>query len=126
MDRLTKEVKEYAKKCGADIVGIASMDRFEGLPKQMDPRHIFPEAKSMIVIGFRIFRGLFRGIEEGTFYSAYSVMGYEGTRWVFQPVVLWNFTKLLENKGYEAIPIPDNFPWSNIDNLEPNDRGEFF
>jgi len=35
------EVKEYARTCGADIVGIASMDRFEGAPKQMDPSTSF-------------------------------------------------------------------------------------
>ena len=121
-----KEVKEYARKCGADIVGISSMDRFEGTPKQMDPRFIFPDAKSMIVLGFRIFRGVFRGIEEGTFFAPYSIMGYEGTRWIFQPIVLWNFTKLLENEGYEAVPVPNNFPWSNIDNLDPDHIGQDF
>lgn len=41
----SKKVKILAKECGADIVGIASMGRFEGAPKQMDPRYIFPDAK---------------------------------------------------------------------------------
>ncbi|MDD4871635.1 MAG: hypothetical protein PHR77_13845 [Kiritimatiellae bacterium] len=121
-----KKVKDYALMCGADIVGITSMDRFEGIPKLLDPRNIFPEAKSMIVLGFRLLRGNFRGIEEGTFFSAYNIMGHEGVRWVFQPVTLWNFTKLIENEGYEAIPIPDNFPWSNIDNLNPDEIGTDF
>ena len=70
-----KQVKEYAKRCGADIVGIGSMDRFEGAPMQMDPRYIFPDATAMIVMGFRIPRGCLRGIEEGTFYTAYCGMG---------------------------------------------------
>ena len=48
------EIKALAKSLGADIVGITSMDRFEGAPKQMDPRYIMPEAKSMIVMGFRV------------------------------------------------------------------------
>ena len=122
----SEQVKEHAKHCGADLVGITSMDRFEGIPKQMDPRYIFPDAKSMIVMGFRIFRGVFRGIEEGTYFAALSIMGFEGMRWVFQPVSLWNFTKIIENAGYEAIPIPDNFPWSNIDKLEPDSIGQEF
>ena len=101
----SKKVKEVAKKSGADIVGIASMDRFEGLPKEMDPRQIFPEAKSMIVLGFRILRGCLRGIEEGTWFTAFSFMGYGGIRWVFQPICLWKFTKIIENEGYEnALP----------------------
>lgn len=111
----SQEVKQFAKECGADLVGIASMERFEGAPKQMDPRYIFPDAKAMIVMGFRIFRGCLRGIEEGTFYVAYSGMGYAGINWVYQPLVLWNFCKMLEDQGYEAIPIPNNFPWTNTD-----------
>ena len=113
---LTSEsVRQFAKECGADLVGIASMDRFEGAPKQMDPRYIFPDAKAMIVMGFRIFRGCLRGIEEGTFFVVYSGMGYAGINWVYQPVVLWNFCKMLEDEGYEAVPIPNHFPWTGTD-----------
>ena len=53
-----QEVKALAKSLGADCVGITSMDRFEGAPKQMDPRYIMPEAKSMIVMAFRGTRGM--------------------------------------------------------------------
>lgn len=122
----SKTVKAHAKTCGADVVGITSMDRFEGLPRQMDPRTICPDAKSMVVMGFRIFRGVFRGVEEGTWFSGLSLMGFAGTRWVFQPVTLWNFTKLLEDAGHESMPIPDNFPWSNIDELDPDELGQGF
>ena len=111
----SEEVKQFAKQCGADIVGIASMDRFEGAPKQMDPRYIFPDAKAMIVMGFRIFRGCLRGIEEGTFYIPYASMGYAGINFVLMPMVLWNFCKMIEDDGYEAVPIPNNFPWTNTD-----------
>ena len=111
----SKEIKEYAKKCGADLVGIGSTDRFEGAPKQFDPRYGMPEAKSIIVLGFRIFRGLLRGIEEGTWFYGYSSMGYAGINFIQMPVVLWNFCKVIEDEGYEALPIPNNFPWTHID-----------
>ncbi|MGQ9632589.1 MAG: hypothetical protein ACUVXI_20085 [bacterium] len=111
----SKKVKEYAKKLGADLVGVAPMDRFEGAPKQFDPRYIMPESRAMIVMGFRIFRGCFRGIEEGTFFSNYSSMGYGGITWVQQPVVLWNLCKIIEDEGYEAIPIGHLNPWRAID-----------
>lgn len=120
------EVKREARECGADLVGIASMDRFEGLPRGLDPRAICPDAKSMIVMGFRILRGTLRGIEEGTFFTSYSLMGVAGTRWVFQPVTLWRFTRFLEDAGYESMPIPDNFPWSNIDEIDPDEMGQGF
>ena len=66
-EKLTAQmVKDAAKRFGADLCGITSMDRFEGAPKEQDPRYIFPEAKSMLVLAFRLPRGYFRGIEEGT------------------------------------------------------------
>ncbi len=98
-------VKKYAKKCGADLVGITSMDRFEGAPKQMDPRYIFPGAKSLIILGFRIARGTLRGIEEGTLFNNYPSMGYAAINQIYGPMVLWNVTRWLEDKGYETIPM---------------------
>jgi ferredoxin len=86
----------------------------------MDPRCIFPDATAMIVMGFRILRGALRGLEEGTFFVAYAGMGYAGINWVYQPMVIWNFCKLLEDEGYEAVPIPNNFPWTNTDSSGQN------
>ena len=74
------EVKALAKRLGADLVGISPMSRWEGAPKQNDPRYIFPGAKSMIVLAFRIPRGLLRGIEEGTRFLDYPGMGYASVR----------------------------------------------
>ncbi|NUP99986.1 MAG: hypothetical protein HUU35_09040 [Armatimonadetes bacterium] len=120
------DVKQYALDCGADIVGIASMDRFEGAPKQMDPRYIFPDAKAMVVMGFRILRGCLRGIEEGTFFSAYAGMGYAAINFVRQPMALWSFCGMVEDQGYEALPIPNNFPWTNSESggQNPGSIGE--
>ncbi len=111
------QVKEYAQQAGADLVGLASMDRFEGAPKQMDPRYIFPEAKAMIVLGFRILRGALRGVEEGTFFIAYSGMGYAGINHVLQPMVLWDLCRWLEDQGYEAVPMPNDWSWPGTDIL---------
>ncbi len=111
------QVKEYARRCGADLVGIASLDRFEGAPKQMDPRYIFPDAKAMVVLGFRILRGALRGVEEGTFFIAYSGMGYAGINHVLQPMVLWDLCRWMEDEGYETVPMPNDWPWPGTDIL---------
>ena len=115
-----EDVKQYALECGADIVGIAPMDRWEGAPKQCDPRYIAPDAKTMIVMGFRIPRGTLRGIEEGTFYVSYASMGYAGINHVLQPMVCWHVTRMIEDAGYEAVPVPNNFPWTNQDSSGQN------
>ena len=99
----SRQVKKSARECGADLVGIGSMDRFEGAPKQMDPRYIMPEAKAIIGLGFRVHRGLLRGIEEGTFFAGYPAMGYANINDVYAPMVLREVGNVLEDNGYEAM-----------------------
>ena len=69
---LTSEmIKQAALEAGADKCGIGPMSRFEGAPPEMDPRNLFPAAKSVIGFVFRIPRGVQRGIEEGTQFYQY-------------------------------------------------------
>ena len=98
----SKKVKSFAKKCGADIVGIGSMDRFNGAPKEMDARYIFPDAKVIIGLGFRIPRGYLRGIEEGTHFFQYPAMGYAHINEIYAPGVIRELCCYLEDNGYEG------------------------
>jgi ferredoxin len=98
-------VKDVARHFGADLVGVASMDRFEGAPLHMDPRQIFPDANAAVVLGFRILRGCFRGIEEGTYFASLAMSGYSAINVVWAPTTVWNLCKYLEDNGYEAVPI---------------------
>ena len=76
---LTSEmIKQAAYEAGADKCGIGPMSRFEGAPPEMDPRKLFPNAKSVIGFVFRIPRGVQRGIEEGTQFYQYPSMAYGG------------------------------------------------
>ena len=111
-----EQVKKTAAGLGADVVGIASIDRFEGAPVQMDPRQIMPEARSVIAMGFRVMRGSLRGVEEGTFFSNYSSMGYGGLTYLYIPLVVINLCKFIEDAGYEAVPIGHQSDWRAIDN----------
>lgn len=99
-----QDVKDFAREAGADIVGIGSMDRFEGAPLQFDPRYIFPEAGTIIGLGFRVHRGLYRGIEEGTWFAGLPSMGYANINDVFAPMVMREISSFLEDHGAEAIP----------------------
>ena len=96
-------IKEAALAAGADLCGIGSMDRFEGAPKEMDPRYLFPEAKSVIGFVFRIPRGVQRGIEEGTQFYQYPSMAYGGINEIFAPAVLYQVGRVIEDAGYEAM-----------------------
>ena len=99
------DVKSAAKRFGADLCGIGNMERWEGAPKQNDPRYIFPGAKSFIVLGFRIPRGSLRGIEEGTLFSTYPTMGYAALNQVWGPMVMWPLCNYMEDHGYEVVPL---------------------
>lgn len=110
------DVKKQALALGADAVAIGSADRWEGAPIQMDPRQIMPEAKSVIAMAFRVMRGSLRGIEEGTFFSNYSAMGYGGLTYLYMPLVVINLSKFIEDAGYEALPMGHQSDWRAVNN----------
>ena len=112
----SQEIKAMAKRMGADIVGIGSIDRWSTAPIQMDPKQIMPKAKSIIALGFRVLRGSLRGIEEGTYFSNYSAMGYGGITYLYMPMTVINLSKMIEDAGYEAVPMGHQSDWRAIDN----------
>lgn len=52
------EVKEKAQKLGARFTGIGSVDRWKTAPVNLKPENVLPAAKSVIVIGVPIPRGM--------------------------------------------------------------------
>lgn len=110
------DVKKMARAFGADIVGVGNIERWEGAPLQMDPRQIMPEARSVIAMGFRVMRGSLRGIEEGTYFSNYSAMGYGGITYLYMPMTVINMAKAIEDEGFEAVPMGHQSDWRAIDN----------
>jgi len=101
---LTKElIRDAALSAGADLCGFGSFDRFEGVPQGLDPRFLFPEARTLICLAFRIPRGVQRGIEEGTQFYQYPSLAYGGINEIFAPAVLYEVGKLIEDHGHEAM-----------------------
>ncbi len=97
---LYQEILNAAKQAGADLVGIAGADRFD------DPalRKIFPGVRSVIGIGFRVLRGSFRGIEEGTTFYQYTTTGVETIEEIMIPGVLLRISAAVEDAGFLAVP----------------------
>ena len=111
------DIKKAAMAMGADSVAIGNIERWEGAPRQMDPRQIMPEAKSVIAMAFRVMRGSLRGVEEGTYFSNYSAMGYGGITYLYMPMTVINLAKTIEDEGFEAIPYGHQSDWRAIDNV---------
>ena len=98
---MRNQIIECAKRYDADIVGFASRDRFA----KDDPIfRVFPETKTVIGLGFRVLRGIYRGVEEGTTYYQYTTMGVENLEETVMPLALINVSNLIEEEGYEAVP----------------------
>lgn len=104
--KLTAEmVKKAAYDLGADLVGIGSIDRWKDVPENENPLSIMPRAKSVICFGFRMHRGTLRGVEEGTYFSAYTFNSFADVNNIFAPTLLRRLSSYIEDYGYEAIPI---------------------
>ena len=117
MPTLTKqELKDFAYAQGLDLVGVANIERFAGAPPRMHPASIMPEAKSVIVVGNRILRGGWRGIEEGTYWPSYTTFDYHGllnAQFIQLPLV--NLACFIEDHGWEAVPCYSGVPETQSD-----------
>jgi ferredoxin len=99
-------VKESARRAGADLVGIAPAERFAALPPERHPLAIFPECRSVVVVGRRILRGSLRGVEEGTsFGSTYRTFGFTWLEDNFLAQTTYDLTCAIEAQGFEAVPL---------------------
>jgi epoxyqueuosine reductase QueG len=117
VDQLTSALKEHARKNGADLVGVTSIERFAGIASQFHPSSIFPEARSVVVIGRRITRGTLRGVEEGTQLGLYNLYGADWLDNRFVALTTFRVAEFLEDNRWEAVPLaplPSQIPPSGI------------
>ena len=100
------EVRSWAREFGADLVGIAPAERFAELAPERSPLAIFPECRSVLVVGRRVLRGALRGVEEGTnFQSTYGLFGFRWLEDNFLARTTYDLTCRLEAAGFEAVPL---------------------
>lgn len=104
---LTAELKHFAAARGADLVGVAGIDRFEGVDAQHHPASIFPETRSIIVLGKRVTRGTLRGVEEGTQLGLYATYARNWVPHRFLASTTVAVGEFLEDRGWEAVPLPN-------------------
>ena len=98
---MRNKIIELAKATGADIVGFAPASRFE---KDNPIFKIMPETKTVIGLAFRVLRGVYRGIEEGSIYHQFTTMAVENMEETIMPMTSLRVAMMLEEEGYLAIP----------------------
>jgi ferredoxin len=98
------EFSETAKKLGYDLVGVPPNEAFDKLAPSENPLNIYPDAKSIAVVGRRIRRGIFRSMEEGSLWAVTH-------RWI---TGMDNLVRWIEKQGHECVPYspgdPPNMP----------------
>lgn len=108
MKELQQKIIDFAKNDGVDLIGFAHRSRFANLPPQQNPFSIFPEAKTVILIGKRICRGSLRGVEEGSNFGDYALFGKNWLEDEFLALSAYNLTNFIETFGWEAAPVFPN------------------
>lgn len=98
---MKNRITELAKQNGADIVGFAPADRFS---KDNPIFKIMPETKTVIGLAFRVLRGIYRGIEEGSTYYQYTTMAVENMEETIMPMAQLKIAMMLEENGFLALP----------------------
>ena len=93
----TSEVKRFALEKGADLVGIASVERFREYPQDRQPEQLLKNAKSVIVVGVRV---LADTIKPNLLLSAL----HHITLNIFHNQIAYEIGRLLDDFGYHAAP----------------------
>ncbi len=102
----TLEMKERARSFGADLVGVASLDRFKDVPAENNPLSIFPQAKSLIAVGRRILRGTVRGLEKSSAMGAsFKHFGFSSLEDNYLAKTTYDLNVWIEAQGFEAVPM---------------------
>ena len=108
MTAIEQKIRAAAAAEGIDLLGFADRSRFEGVDAAHNPFSIFPEGKTVIMLGKRITRGSLRGVEEGTNFGDYSLFGKNWLEDEFLALACYNLVRAIENEGWEAVPIFPN------------------
>ncbi len=116
--QLTRKIKESARLFGADIVGIASLERFEKAPKGFHPRDLMPNAKSVLVMGKYFPLGVLRGNSKATVTKVYE------TLFVALDQCAYRLSALIENQGGQALPNPADVPYYSWDKRKQHGKGD--
>lgn len=98
---MRESIIKLAVENDADIVKFAPASRF---PEDDEIFKIFPDVKTVIGLAFRIPRGVYRGIEEGSTYYQYSTMAVENMEETIMPMCTLKVANLIEESGHCALP----------------------
>lgn len=98
-------IKGIAAKLGADLCGIAAIDRFDGAPEGFHPAAIYPQCRSVVVVAKRLPRGTGLVSPRIVYNKANDMNTFEVDRIAYLAALD------IENLGGTAVPLPSDSPY---------------
>lgn len=114
---IEEKVKNIFKGLGADLCGIANIDRFENAPKGFHPRDIYKECNSVIVFAKRL--------PIGTLYVDSRIIYLNAMGEALKELdrIAYLGSPMIENESGIAVPIPSDSPYEYWDEDNKEGRG---
>jgi len=111
-------IKGFGKRKGADVVGIAPVERFEKAPKGFNPRDVMSDAQSVIVIGKYFPIGVLNGKSKAAVTKVYENL------FVALDNCAYELSCFIEKRGGRALAIPADTPYLSWDTEKQYGRGD--
>ncbi|HHX21557.1 MAG TPA: hypothetical protein GX722_07175 [Clostridiales bacterium] len=107
---LTLSVKELAYRLGADLVGVANIERFANAPIKMSPQGILPSAKSVIVCAIHHPDAAIEldGEEHPQIMGPYRIQYIMNDK---LDVISFKVGRYLSDMGYATVPLASSNIW---------------
>lgn len=107
--RLTEGLKKVAKACGADLFGVAAMERFAGAPPRHKPEDILPGAESVVSIALNALEGTFSTPVFHVYQLSYALLRSRANE------ISYHLARFLEERGYKSVIVPGTIPLDMIE-----------
>lgn len=115
---MKNKIKEIVYNLGADVCGIANIDRFAEAPKGFHPTDIFTDCKSVIVFGVALPKGLLN-VDPTVLYSHYNDFICQQV----DRIALKTAKRIEEDLSGFAVPLPCDGPYEYWDSEKMEGRG---
>jgi len=112
------QIKEFVLGLGADVCGVANVDRFSEAPAGFHPRDIFPDCKSVIVFGIALPKGLTK-VEPRLIYGHFNSGTCPEVDWI----AFRTGREIERLHGGYAVPLPADGPYEYWDAEKMEGRG---
>jgi epoxyqueuosine reductase QueG len=106
---LTEKLKRIARRTGADLIGVAPIERFDGAPEGHKPRDILRSAQSVVSIALNALEGTFSTPVIHVYQLSYALLRNKTNE------ISYGLARFLEGKGYQSVMIPGTIPLDMVE-----------